>query len=89
MANLQVSVAKVEFDHTKVINDIIDKSSEKSYEIRKKLNEDIHTIKNSIIDNRFERQKNVDKAMDTYQQAIKDNEDDFFNKMNKANAVIQ
>lgn len=89
MSELRVSVAKVEFDHTKVINDIINKSSDKSYEIRKKLNEDIHTIKNSIIDNRFERQKNIDKAIDTYQQAIKDNEDDVLAKMNKANEVLQ
>lgn len=89
MANLQVDVAKVEFDHTKVINDIINKSSDKSYEIRKKLNDDIHTIKNSIIDNRFERQKNIDKAIDTYQEAISKNEDEVLDKMNKANKTLQ
>lgn len=89
LADLQVAVAKVEFDHTKVINDIINKSSDKSYEIRKKLNDDIHTIKNSIIDNRFERQKNIDKAIDTYQEAISNNEEEVLNKMNKANAVLQ
>ncbi len=89
MADLQVAVAKVEFDHTKVINDIINKSSEKSYKIRKDLNDDIHTIKNSIIDNRFERQKNIDKAIDTYQEAISNNEDEVLNKMDKANAVLQ
>ena len=88
MADLKVAVAKVEFDHTKVINDIINNSSEKSYEIRKKLNDDIHTIKNSIIDNRFERQKNIDKAIDTYQEAIKANEDEVLDKMNKANDVL-
>lgn len=88
LADLQVAVAKVEFDHTKVINDIINKSSDKSYEIRKKLNDDIHTIKNSIIDNRFERQKNIDKAIDTYQEAIKANEDEVLDKMNKANDVL-
>lgn len=89
LADLQVAVAKVEFDHTKVINDIINKSSEKSYKIRKDLNDDIHTIKNSIIDNRFERQKNIDKAIDTYQEAISNNEDEVLNKMDKANAVLQ
>lgn len=89
MADLQVAVAKVEFDHTKVINDIINKSSDKSYEIRKKLNDDIHTIKNSIIDNRFERQKNIDKAIDTYQEAISKNEDEVLDKMNKANKTLQ
>lgn len=89
LADLQVAVAKVEFDHTKVINDIINKSSDKSYEIRKKLNDDIHTIKNSIIDNRFERQKNIDKAIDTYQEAIKANEDEVLDKMNKANKTLQ
>ena len=89
LADLQVAVAKVEFDHTKVINDIINKSSDKSYEIRKKLNDDIHTIKNSIIDNRFERQKNIDKAIDTYQEAISKNEDEVLDKMNKANKTLQ
>lgn len=88
LADLQVAVAQVEFEHTKAINDIINNSSEKSYEIRKKLNEDIHAIKNSIIDNRFERQKNIDNAIDTYQEAIKTNEEDTLDKINKANDVL-
>jgi len=74
MADLKVSVAKVEFEHTNAINKIINDSSEKSYQIRKKLNEDIHSIKNSIIDNRLTRQENIDKAIDRYQNSLKENE---------------
>lgn len=89
MADLQVAVARVEFDHTKAINDIINTSVEKSYSIRKTLNDDIHTIKNSIIDNRMERQNKIDAAIDTYQKALSDNEEDVLDKMNKANDVME
>ncbi len=85
MADLKVEVAKVEFDHTTAINKIINDSSEKSYKIRKELNDDIHAIKNSIIDNRLTRQANIDKAVDKYQNALKENELEVLDKIGKAN----
>ena len=87
-ASLEVEVQKVEFDHTTAINKIINGASEKSYTIRKQLNDDTNKIKNSIIDNRLTRQNNIDKAIDNYQKAIQDNEDDVLNKMQKANTVL-
>jgi hypothetical protein len=87
-AKLEVDVAKVEFDHTTAINKIINDSSEKSYTIRKKLNEDISAIKNSIITNKYERQTKIDEAIDEYQKSISENENSVLEKMNKANEVL-
>ena len=88
LADLQVSVAKVEFDHTAKINDIINKSAEDSYNIRKKLSDEIHTIKNSITMNRLERQQMIDKAVDDYQEAIYNNQDKVMSSISKANDTL-
>lgn len=88
LADLQVSVAKTEFEHTQAINKIIDWASEKSYSIRKELNNWIHEIQNSLIQNTTDRQNNIDKAIDTYQLNIKNNEADVLDKMNRANDAL-
>lgn len=75
MSKLQVEVAKVEFDHTTAVNKIINDSSTKSYTIRKTLNDDIHKINNSIIDNRLSRVEKLNAVMDNYQKAIEANEE--------------
>lgn len=88
MANLEVEVARVEFDHTAVINEIINKSAEKSYTIKKDLNEEVFKLQNSIIDNRYDRQLKIDSAIDKYQNALKENELEVLEKMGKANDVL-
>lgn len=88
MANLQVEVAKVEFDHTTKINDIINKSSEDSYKIRKTLSDEVHLIKNSITSNRLERQQMMDSAIDSYQKAIYDNQNQVIEGIWKANDTL-
>lgn len=75
MSKLQVEVAKVEFDHTTAINKIVNDSSKKSYDIRKTLNDDIHKINNSIIDNRLSRVEKINAAVDAYQKATEANEE--------------
>lgn len=85
---LEVDVARMEFDHTAVVNKIINDSAEKSYTIKKALNESTHQIQMSIIDNRFERQKKIDAAVDAYQNALKENELEMLSKMGKANEVL-
>lgn len=74
LSSLKVQVAKVEFDHTTAINKIVNDSSNKSYAIRKTLNDDIHKINNSIIDNRLSRVEKINAAVDAYQKATEDNE---------------
>lgn len=88
MANLEVEVARVEFDHTAVVNEIINKSAEKSYTIKKELNEEVFKLQNSIIDNRYDRQLKIDSAIDKYQNALKENELEVLDKMGKANDVL-
>lgn len=74
LSSLKVQVAKVEFDHTTAINKIVNDSSKRSYDIRKTLNDDIHKINNSIIDNRLSRVEKINAAVDAYQKAAEDNE---------------
>jgi len=88
MANLQVEVAKVEFDHTTKINDIINKSSEDSYKIRKTLSDEVHSIKNSITSNRLERQQRIDETIDNYQKAIYENQNNVVDGISKANDAL-
>ncbi len=80
-ADLQEQVAKTEFEHTNAVNKIIRDSEDKSYTIRKTLNEEVYRIKNSIIKTTLDKKKAIATATEAYLKARNDNEKETLKKM--------
>ena len=89
LASLEVDVAKIEFEHTNVINTIINDSSKASYAIKKELNDTISNLNKSIIGNRLDRVEMLETAMDKYEADTKANEEELLSKINKANSTFE
>ncbi len=85
---MQEKVAKTEFDHATAINKIIRDSEEKTYTIRKALNEEVYKIKNNIAKTNLDKQTAISKATDNYIKARDENEASVIKKMTDASEAI-
>lgn len=88
IAKLKNDFAKVEFEHTATINEIIRDSEDTSYKLRQDLSKSIYDIRQNIVMNKLEKQEAINKIAEDYKKSRDDNEKSILDKLKAANGTL-